>query len=92
MAAEGFGIEGPSFTPGVWGGTGWANRLNAGSPGVGPVADALMGPTGGDPTPNLTAGNTNGANYWTSVALFQSAPPMAVTGGNGFFEDYPGMP
>ncbi len=92
IAAEGFNLQGPSFTPGNWGGTPWNSRIGPGSPGVGPVWDALTGPTGGDPTPNLTAGNTNSANYWTSVALFRSATASDPNNGNVFLSQYPGMP
>jgi len=92
IAATGFGITGPTFTPGIFGGAPWNQRLSAGSPGVGPIFDANEGPTGGDPTPNLTAGNTNAANYWASVAVFKTATATDPTNGNVFLSQYPGMP
>jgi hypothetical protein len=92
IAAEGYGLQGPSFTPGIWGGLSWNNRIGPGSPSIGPVWDALIGPTGGDPTPSLTAGNTNHAKYWTSVAVFRSATATDPNNGNVFLSQYPGMP
>jgi hypothetical protein len=90
IAATGFDLQGPSFV-GAWGGGPWVSRISSGSPGTGPVWDTLTGPTGLNPTTSLKAPNTSFANYWASMALFQSAPPTAVTNGNGFFEDYPQM-
>jgi hypothetical protein len=56
------------------------------------VFDTLIGPTGINPTTNLTASNPNGGNYWASMMLFQSATASDPNNGNVFLPQYPGMP
>lgn len=91
IGATGYGILGPSFTPGIWTGGPWIQRGGSGSPTVGPMWEAMIGPTGVDPTPTFTANNSLNGNYWSGVTVFKSTAPVDPPFGNSYLVQYPAV-
>ena len=69
----------------------WTVRVLAASPAT-TLFDTGVGQAGNVTSLALANDGVPVQSYFASIAGFFAAPPTAVTGGNGYFEDYPGMP